>query len=144
MLLLDEPTNDLDLQTLRVLEEALLSFDGAMVVVTHDRAFMDRVCSRILNFEEDGIVEYADRLQALAAEQRRQRQKEEASRIQKSVTKSQKDSRVRAKSVRLSFKEKRELASLPQMIEELEVQKTELEEILAAPETYRDLSLIHI
>lgn len=138
LLLLDEPTNDLDLQTLRVLEEALLSFDGAMVVVTHDRAFMDRVCSRILNFEEDGIVEYADRLQALAAEQRRQRQKEEASRVQKSATKIQKDSRVRAKSVRLSFKEKRELASLPQMIEDLEVQKAELEEVLADPETYRD------
>ena len=87
LLLLDEPTNDLDLQTLRVLEEALLSFDGAMVVVTHDRSFMDRVCSRILNFEDDGIIEYADRLQALAAEQRRQREKEEAARLQKSLSK---------------------------------------------------------
>jgi len=138
LLLLDEPTNDLDLQTLRVLEEALLSFDGAMVVVTHDRAFMDRVCSRILNFEEEGIVEYADRLQALAAEQRRQRQKDDAVRVQKTAAKPQKESRVRSKSKRLTFNEKRELGALPQIIEELELQKAELEEVLAAPETYRD------
>jgi ATP-binding cassette subfamily F protein uup len=51
LLLLDEPTNDLDLHTLRILEEALLDFDGAAVVITHDRAFLDRVCTAVLAFE---------------------------------------------------------------------------------------------
>ena len=49
LLMLDEPTNDLDLLTLRALEDALLEFGGAVVVVTHDRAFLDRVCSGILS-----------------------------------------------------------------------------------------------
>ncbi len=54
VLLLDEPTNDLDVNTLRALEEALLSFAGCVVVVSHDRWFLDRVCTHILAFEEDG------------------------------------------------------------------------------------------
>jgi ATP-binding cassette subfamily F protein uup len=53
-LILDEPTNDLDLQTMRVLEEAILSFKGCVLVVSHDRYFLDRVCDRILAFEGQG------------------------------------------------------------------------------------------
>ena len=53
MLLLDEPTNDLDVNTLRALEEALESFAGCAVVVSHDRWFLDRICTHILAFEGD-------------------------------------------------------------------------------------------
>ena len=53
-LILDEPTNDLDLPTLRILEEALIGFGGCVVIVSHDRYFLDRVCSHILAFEGDG------------------------------------------------------------------------------------------
>jgi ABC transport system ATP-binding/permease protein len=56
VLVLDEPTNDLDLQTLRVLEEALLDFPGCVLLVSHDRYFLDRVCDRIIAFEGDGQV----------------------------------------------------------------------------------------
>ena len=56
MLLLDEPTNDLDVNTLRALEEALDEFAGSAVVVSHDRWFLDRICTHILAFEEDGSV----------------------------------------------------------------------------------------
>ena len=56
MLLLDEPTNDLDVNTLRALEEALEDFAGSAIVVSHDRWFLDRVCTHILAFEEDGSV----------------------------------------------------------------------------------------
>lgn len=56
VLVLDEPTNDLDLQTLRVLEEALLDFPGVVLLVSHDRYFLDRVCDRIIAFEGDGLV----------------------------------------------------------------------------------------
>ena len=55
-LVLDEPTNDLDLPSLRLLEEALADFEGTMLVVSHDRYFLDRICDRIVAFEEDGLV----------------------------------------------------------------------------------------
>ena len=58
LLLLDEPSNDLDVETLRSLEEALVDFAGSAVVVSHDRWFLDRVCTHTLAFEPDGSVEF--------------------------------------------------------------------------------------
>ena len=58
VIVLDEPTNDLDLNTLRLLEEALCAFKGSVIVVSHDRYFLNRVCTDILAFEGDGIVDY--------------------------------------------------------------------------------------
>ena len=57
--MLDEPTNDLDLGTLRLLEEALVAFGGCVIVVSHDRYFLNRVCTSILAFEGDGRVTYS-------------------------------------------------------------------------------------
>ena len=56
VLLLDEPTNDLDVETLRALEEGLLTFPGCVIVVSHDRWFLDRTCTHILAFEGDSEV----------------------------------------------------------------------------------------
>ena len=58
MLLLDEPSNDLDVETLRALEEALLDFPGCAMIISHDRWFLDRVCTHILAFEGDSEVYY--------------------------------------------------------------------------------------
>jgi ATPase subunit of ABC transporter with duplicated ATPase domains len=58
LLLLDEPTNDLDVDTLRALEEALVSFPGCAVVISHDRWFLDRIATHILAFEGDSHVEW--------------------------------------------------------------------------------------
>ena len=58
MLLLDEPTNDLDVETLRALENALLDFPGCAVVISHDRWFLDRIATHILAFEGDSHVEF--------------------------------------------------------------------------------------
>jgi ATPase subunit of ABC transporter with duplicated ATPase domains len=58
VLLLDEPTNDLDVETLRALEEALLEFAGCAVVISHDRWFLDRIATHILAFEGDSHVEW--------------------------------------------------------------------------------------
>ncbi len=60
VLLLDEPTNDLDVNTLRALEDALESFAGSAVIVSHDRWFLDRVATHILAFEEDGSARWID------------------------------------------------------------------------------------
>ena len=58
VLLLDEPTNDLDVETLRALEDALVDFAGCAVVISHDRFFLDRICTHILAFEGDAHVEW--------------------------------------------------------------------------------------
>ena len=58
MLLLDEPTNDLDVETLRALEEAILAFPGSALIISHDRWFLDRVATHILAFEGDSQVEF--------------------------------------------------------------------------------------
>ena len=55
VLVLDEPTNDLDLPSLRMLEEALADFDGTVLVVSHDRYFLDRICDQVVAFEESGV-----------------------------------------------------------------------------------------
>ena len=77
LLLLDEPTNDLDVDTLRALEEALLDYPGCAVIITHDRWFLDRIATHILAFEGDSQVEWfegnyadyeADRRRRLGAE----------------------------------------------------------------------------
>ena len=77
VLLLDEPTNDLDVETLRALEEALLDFPGSAIVISHDRWFLDRIATHILAFEGDSHVEFfagnymeyeADRKRRLGAE----------------------------------------------------------------------------
>ena len=72
-IILDEPTNDLDLMTLRVLEESLLAFPGCVIVITHDRYFLDRVATHILGFEGDGVIEFCTGNWDLYAEQRERR-----------------------------------------------------------------------
>jgi ATP-binding cassette subfamily F protein uup len=60
LLVLDEPTNDLDLATMRVLEETLIAFEGCVIAVSHDRYFLNRVCNGILAFEGDGVVHFSE------------------------------------------------------------------------------------
>ncbi len=73
LLLLDEPTNDLDIDTLRALEEAILNFAGCAVVISHDRWFLDRIATHILSFEGDGYVHWCEGNFQVYEEQRRQR-----------------------------------------------------------------------
>ena len=143
LLLLDEPTNDLDLLTLRVLEEALLSFDGGVIVVTHDRAFLDRVCSSVLAFEGGGrVVRYADRSQAEAALERIHQERlaaaaeaEAARRAAAEVERAEQRTVKRAD--RLSYREQQELKSLPARIEEVETEIAAVNALLSDPATYQ-------
>ena len=73
LLLLDEPTNDLDVETLRALEEGLADFGGCAVVVSHDRWFLDRIATHILSFEGDGTVVWCEGNYHTYEEQRRER-----------------------------------------------------------------------
>jgi ATP-binding cassette subfamily F protein uup len=132
LLLLDEPTNDLDLQTLRVLEEALLDFDGCVVVVSHDRALLDRVCTGLLAFDgQGGTQRYADRMQLLA-----DRRKQQAARAPAPKKAAPVAAPTPTKRKKLSYKETKELAELPARIEVLEEEQETLGEVLSAPDTY--------
>lgn len=73
VLLLDEPTNDLDVDTLRALEEAIMSYAGCVVVTSHDRWFLDRIATHILSFEGDGYVHWCEGNYQTYEEQRRER-----------------------------------------------------------------------
>ncbi len=73
LLLLDEPTNDLDVDTLRALEEAILNFAGCVVVISHDRWFLDRIATHILAFEGDGVVHWCEGNYQTYEEERRRR-----------------------------------------------------------------------
>ena len=120
LLILDEPTNDLDLLTLRALEEALLEFGGGVLVVTHDRAFLDRVCTGILSIEDGEVVSYADRSQVLRAATLRRQEEQAALQAEKEATGS--IAKSYAEKPGLSYKEKKELEALPDHIETLEQQ----------------------
>ena len=146
VLILDEPTNDLDLETLELLEAQLVEFPGTILVVSHDRTFLDNVVTSVFVFEGDGrIVEYVGGYEDWV----RQRDAAEASvpapttppaRPASGTT--DRDGPVRAQNVapvkvKLSFKEKRELEALPGRIEALEAEITSLEAQLASPDFYK-------
>jgi ATP-binding cassette subfamily F protein uup len=129
VLLLDEPTNDLDLMTLRILEEALIGFDGASLIISHDRALLDRAATAVLNFEPNGkVTRYASRLQAMAATTKAEIPKP-------SPQKATKPSKPTPS--RLSGTERRELEALPAKVEALETERDQLGERLADPALYR-------
>ena len=134
LLILDEPTNDLDLLTLRALEEALLEFGGGVLVVTHDRAFLDRVCTGILSIEEEQVVSYADRSQVMkAAHARRQAQQAEQQSLKETVAPKVKTVK---KQSGLSYQEKKELESLPDRIEQWEAEVEQMDSVILDPATY--------
>lgn len=142
LLLLDEPTNDLDIQTLTVLEDYLDTFNGAVIVVSHDRYFLDRTVQHLLVFEGAGrIREYPGGYSLYEEYQARARAAETAAqpKVQPQPARST-GSRPR----RLSFKEQRELAALEERITALEERKAALSERLNAAGTdyqvYQDLA----
>jgi ATP-binding cassette subfamily F protein uup len=139
LLVLDEPTNDLDIETLELLEEILLDFDGTVLLVSHDREFMDNVVTSLLVLEGDGVVSehaggYSDweaRGFSLAAAAAKEEAKTaDAERGSTQRTAPQPSPR------KLSYKERRELEGLPARIEALEQQQSELEQVTSSPQFY--------
>ncbi|MGB9466769.1 MAG: ABC-F family ATP-binding cassette domain-containing protein [Candidatus Acidiferrum sp.] len=125
VLLLDEPTNDLDIPTLEILEESLLEFRGALVLVTHDRYMLDRVSTIVLGFDGlGGIERFADYSQWEAWQESQQEEMEQAKTfapISTPRTKVEASLQVSAKK-KLSYKESRELEGIEQRIAEAEQQ----------------------
>ena len=142
LLVLDEPTNDLDVETLELLEEILLDFDGTVLLVSHDRQFMDNVVTSIFVMPGNGEVEeyvggyssWAERGGRLVAVD----QREKKSSMKKAETKIQVVPNPGANRPRkLSYKDQRELDALPELIEQLDSRLQELESEISAPDFYQ-------
>ncbi len=133
LLILDEPTNDLDIPTLQVLEEALNDYPGCVLVVTHDRYFLDRVASGILHFEGGGrVVFYEGNYETFCTLKAQQLQEQKEQR-KAEVKKAEPKEVTTKKRAGLSYKEKLELEQVEQRIEALEGRKVEMEAALADP-----------
>lgn len=137
LLILDEPTNDLDIETLELLEDLLANYQGTLLLVSHDRQFVDNTVMTSWIFEGNGVIEefvggYHD-----AQQQRKQaleyRQVEKPSKPEKVVEETPKTAPVKAKPKKLSYKLQRELEALPQRLEELETQIEALQEEVNDP-----------
>jgi ABC transport system ATP-binding/permease protein len=139
VLVLDEPTNDLDAETLDVLEDILVDYNGTLIMVSHDRAFLDNVVTSTLVFEGNGLVTehvggYTDWRQELARIAVAKRQKATVA-----VAAPVAAAKVTpATGTKLSNKERQELEVLPKKIEEIETQQAEITVQLADPEIYKD------
>ncbi len=165
ILVLDEPTNDLDIETLELLEELLLNFDGTLLLVSHDREFMDNTVTRILAVEGNGQISesvggYSDWLSRggslrddlknpasngnNGAPETRRNQIGSSNKTNSASTTANSVSNTANKAKpRLSYQVQRELDKLPAKIESLESQQAELEEQIAAPDFYEsDAGLI--
>jgi len=129
VLVLDEPTNDLDIESLELLEAALQDYDGTLLVVSHDRAFLDNVVTQTIAAEGDGTwKEYAGGYTDYV----RQRPARAAEPLMRP-----KEGKNRAPSKKLTYRETRELESLPKEIEALEAEQRALHARMHDPEYYR-------
>jgi len=137
ILLLDEPTNDLDIDSLDVLETGLLDFPGALVLVTHDRFLLDKVCHQVLGFGgAGGVTYYAEYKQWLKDLTRLELQKEKVEK--KSKVPKAKDNSRPGKSGRLSYMDQREYDQIEEKITTLEIRLEELQREMELPEVVSD------
>jgi len=135
LLVLDEPTNDLDVETLEALEERLAEYDGTLLVVSHDRYFLDAIVTSTLVFEDDGQVrrhaggysDWLERHRALAV----------VDTPDDAEARDSRDTRQRSVPRKLSYMLQRELDGLPDLIAGLEQKVAELRAVVNEPEFYR-------
>lgn len=136
-LVLDEPTNDLDMDTLDLLQEVLMEYDGTILIVSHDRDFLDRVVSSIIYMKGDGsAIEHAGSYSELLEKLKNKPIKEEKKSVSKIAVKSCEE--TQKKQAKLSYKQQRLLEVLPKTIELLTDEIKKIEEELSNPNLYTD------
>jgi ATP-binding cassette subfamily F protein uup len=139
-LILDEPTNDLDMDTLDMLEDIIAQYKGTLIVVSHDRDFLDQTVTKILAFEGDGVIDgivggYSDYLEKKQSEQKAEK-KQSAQAARKAVKEEPAKANAEQSPKKLTFKLQHELDNLPARIKELEAEIENLSIALEDPEFY--------
>ena len=135
-LILDEPTNDLDLSSLRLLEEALASYGGCVLVVSHDRYFLNRVCTGILGFEGDGEIVYTPGDYDYHLEKRRAREAKNAPAVPPKPVAAPEAPKPKLPPKKLSWTEARELEGMEAAILAVEDRIAEIEALFGEPDFY--------
>ncbi len=146
-LILDEPTNDLDIRTLEVLEDYLDSFKGCVIVISHDRFFMDRIVDHIFAFEGDGVIKdfpggYSDyRLWRTEKERAEQQEKKAESVADKSASQQErKQQRAEQRKNKMTYAERREFEALTAEIDTLTAEKEQLEALFNSGTAIDDIA----
>ena len=135
VLVLDEPTNDLDIDTLELLEQLLQDYSGTVILVSHDRAFLDNVVTASIAFEGDGLLAYVAGGYEDWKRERAVRARPQAA-AARSAAKAP-AAGVRREKRKLGYKEQRELEAIPEKIRKLEQEQAQLQTKLAEPSTYQ-------
>jgi ABC transport system ATP-binding/permease protein len=149
LLVMDEPTNDLDTETLELLEERLVEYDGTTLIVSHDRAFLNNVVTSTLVFEPTGIKEYVggydDWVRQRAVKEPPANGNAPAGPRNRNLSGEKKtvDRETASKaSIKLNFKEKKELDKLPSLIEKYEMEQTEIHARMLEPEFFKQAATV--
>ena len=138
LLVLDEPTNDLDMETLEVLEDRLTNFSGTLIVVSHDRQFLDNVVTSSIVFEAEGIREYVGGYSDWLRQGKTLAEVDmpKAERLEQATPAAAARQPAPRSATKLNYREQRELDQLPGQIEQLELEVARLEEAITTPDFY--------